>query len=343
MITFIDLLKEAVAARATELHLATNSAPQFVVNGSFCRSRIPWLTSDEIKQILGPVIDAHRKEQLEHDCAFSLLVRGLIRCEISIHYDYFGGLHCTAKLLPFEIPDHVPKVLIGRIRPGLHIVGGDPNYESSSVIASLVDHCNRTRSCKIVVISRLHHFMHSHKNSIIDHIVVKDQKSIEQAFDLAVEKSCARVLAIDGLFDRTALEAMLMGARRGLIVFGSYHGSHTIALIENLLACFPASERLRYCREFARLTNWFYTSIVISGQNKLEVPLAEVLFGTSNVREMLGADRLDNVKRILMSDDPASGHVCLRESIRLAIAKRWLTAKEATRSLEEDYGIAPEL
>ena len=217
-----DLLKIAVDAGASDLHLKVGSYPVMRVRGAL----VPVLEEkrlehDEIVAMSATVMSASQrqkyKESQELDLAYS--VAGLGRFRVNI-FQQRGTVGMVIRVIPTEIRSFeelgLPSVLkkIADEERGLVLVTGTAGSGKTTTLAAMIDHVNRTRATHVMTIEDPIEFLHRDNKSIVNQREVStDTKSFAHALRSALRQD-PDVILIGEMRDFDTIDAALLGGDR---------------------------------------------------------------------------------------------------------------------------------
>src|SRR5436190_82761 len=155
-----DLLKTAVEAGASDLHLKVGSYPMMRVKGSLVpASEQKRLEHDEVVAMSAGIMSAVQrqkfKETQELDLAYSVPGLGRFRCNV---FHQRGTVGMVLRVIPMLIRTidelMLPPVLkrIAEEERGLVLVTGTTGSGKSTTLAALIDYVNRTRTSHVMTV-----------------------------------------------------------------------------------------------------------------------------------------------------------------------------------------------
>src|SRR5687768_6882180 len=153
-----DLLKIAVDAGASDLHLKVGSLPMMRVRGSLVPAvQDKRLDHDDVVAMSAAVMSTSQrqkfKEAQEVDLAYSVAGLGRFRCNV---FQQRGTIGLVLRVIPMQIRTldelELPAVLktIAQEERGLVLVTGTTGSGKSTTLAALIDHVNQTRSAHVM-------------------------------------------------------------------------------------------------------------------------------------------------------------------------------------------------
>jgi len=170
----IEMLKEVVAVRGSDLHLVAGSAPRVRIDGTLRAMPLPKLRPHHIRQLVSSVLTGPQQslfeKEMELDFSFGLKTIGRFRANVFFQR---GSMGATFRAIPNTIPTleslGMPAVLhnfVGLER-GLVLVTGPTGVGKSTTLAAMIDEMNHTRCSNIVTLEDPIEYVHWHGNCVI--------------------------------------------------------------------------------------------------------------------------------------------------------------------------------
>jgi len=245
-----DLLRDACAAGATDLHLKTDSPPRVRIAGALTNLESQPLDRVTTEAMALDLMDADvaaryreggqalfvtgvpgvgrfRVQALRHQGCASIAIRCLPECVPSLAA---LGLEPNARML-------------AGVEHGLILLAGHARSGRSTTMASIVDDINQRRACHIVTLERPVEFLH---RELAAHITQRDLGAEQIDVATAVRQSIdldADVLAVSAIDDDAALDAVVDAAESGRLVIASVAGSDAATALACLVDKVHAERR----------------------------------------------------------------------------------------------------
>ncbi|PIZ81385.1 MAG: type IV pili twitching motility protein PilT, partial [Parcubacteria group bacterium CG_4_10_14_0_2_um_filter_41_6] len=170
-----ELFNIAVNNKASDLHLVADQTPILRIDGSLraIEGQEP-LTSENIQQILYPIISEAQKEKLikERDLDMSYEIEDVARFRINMHWEK-GNLGMVARVVTHHIPKMeeiaMPEAAykLARLKDGLILVTGPTGCGKSTTLAAMINLINSERNCHIVTLEDPIEFIFEPSDSIV--------------------------------------------------------------------------------------------------------------------------------------------------------------------------------
>jgi twitching motility protein PilT len=247
-----ELLTQAVARQASDLHLSAGLTPKVRVHGQLTAltagSAVP-LTHETLMQLLAECMNDAQYAQLKqgHEVDFAFAVTGLGRFRANAFLQQHG---CSAVMrhIPSGIPTlttlHTPAVLHELLQHvGLLLVTGPTGSGKSTTLAAMVQHLNAHTQQHIVTLEDPIEFVHTSDQCIITQ---REMGSHSQGFAHALRAALREdpdVILVGELRDLETIRLALTAAETGHLVLASLHTRSAPATIDRMVDVFDAHEK----------------------------------------------------------------------------------------------------
>jgi twitching motility protein PilT len=242
-----DLLREVVAAQASDLHLTSGIKPTMRVWGRLVpMEQYEVLTPEDTFQLGYSMLNTFQKQKFEKfwELDLSYGVPGLGRFRVNI-YRQRGAVGIAIRVIPMVIPSiealNLPPILkeLTRKPRGLVLVTGPTGHGKSTTLASMIDFINNERSCHIVTVEDPIEYLHQHKKAIVNQRELGfDTQSFPNALR-AVLREDPNVVLIGEMRDLETISAALTIAETGHLVFATLHTANASQSIDRIIDVFP--------------------------------------------------------------------------------------------------------
>jgi twitching motility protein PilT len=253
----MDLLKELVAKKGSDLHLIAGLHPAIRVNGKLTplteRER---LNPDSARELVYAVLNEEQKRIFEGDpntryeLDFAYGISGLGRFRFNVHRQR-GTVATTVRALADRIPELDSLGLPDSVRQfteqkkGLVLVTGPTGSGKSTTLAAMIDAINRTRSDHIITIEDPIEYLHNSRMSYVTQREVglsADTLSFKNALKYALRQD-PDVILIGEMRDYETIGIAITSAETGHLVFGTLHTSSAAQTVGRIIDVFPAEQQ----------------------------------------------------------------------------------------------------
>lgn len=336
MITLLQLLKFATDQGASDLHIVAGSQPALRVNGRIVRVKTEPLTKEQTRKLCYSVLSDLQKSRFEEarEMDFSFDVKNMARFRANLFFQK-GAVSGVFRRVPVTIPKFhdlgIPPAVgeLTNLTHGLVLVTGPTGSGKSTTIATLIDKINTERFGHIVTLEDPIEFVHPHKNCIIN--------QREVGSDTAAYKSAMKYLLrqdpdyclLGELRDLETIEAGLLTAETGHLVFATLHTNSAIQTINRIVSVFSGEqqERIRVLLSFT-LQGIISQRLLPSLQGG-RVAAIEFLALTPSIRHLIRENKLHQIGAMMQVGQEKSGMVTMNQSLVNLLIKRKIDLRTA--------------
>lgn len=245
-----DLLEEAIAKGASDLHVSSNLPPVLRIDGELIRTSETALTAEEVESMLLPMLSNDQRRQLEQNWELDLSygIFGIGRFRVNIYKDR-GNYAAAFRTINSEVPGMETLGLHDSVRDicnaprGLILVTGPTGSGKSTTLASMIDFINSTRSRHILTIEDPIEFLHTSKKSVVHQRELgQDTHSFANALKSALRED-PDIILVGELRDFETVSLALTAAETGHLVFGTLHTSSAIKTVDRIIDVFPEGQQ----------------------------------------------------------------------------------------------------
>src|SRR3982075_733173 len=291
-----DLLKIAVDAGASDLHIKVGSYPMMRVRGALTPAiQDKKLDHEDVVAMGAAVMSTTQrqkfKESQEVDLAYSVPGLGRFRCNI---FQQRGTVGLVLRVIPMQmrtIDDlGLPKVLktIGNEERGLVLVTGTTGSGKSTTLAAMIDHINRTRCAHVMTVEDPIEFLHRDALSIVNQReVAVDTRSFAQALRSALRQD-PDVILVGEMRDFETIETGLLAAETGHLVFSTLHTLDATETINRIIAVFPPHQQKQIRLQLASVLKAVISQrLMPKVDGRARAPAVEVMISTAFIRDCI--------------------------------------------------------
>src|SRR6266516_4804111 len=250
MYTLAELLQKVLLAGSSDLHLTIGIPPQMRVDGKLRPAGDELIGAADTKRLAYSVMTDMQKHAFEEkwEIDFSFGIKDLCRFRANV-FTQRGAVAAVFRVIPFEIrsfealklPPVVEK-LCDKPR-GLILVTGPTGSGKSTTLAAMIDKINRERHEHIITIEDPIEFVHEHKSCLVNQReVFADTHSFTQSLKHVLRQDPDIVL-IGEMRDLETIEAALVVAETGHLVFSTLHTNSAVQTINRIIDVFPPHQQ----------------------------------------------------------------------------------------------------
>jgi twitching motility protein PilT len=307
-----DLLKLAVEAGASDLHLKVGSYPMMRVRGDLVpANESARLSHEDTVGMAAAVMSTQQrqkfKDSLEIDLAYSVPGLGRFRCNV---FQQRGTIGLVLRVIPIGIKSidelNLPNVLktIAAEERGLVLVTGTTGSGKSTTLAAMVDHVNATRCTHVVTVEDPIEFLHRDNRSIVNQREVSvDTRSFAHALRSALRQD-PDVILVGEMRDHETIETALHASETGHLVFSTLHTLDASETINRIIAVFPPHQQKQIRMQLASVLKAVVSQRLLpKADGKGRAAAVEVMITTPFIRDCI----VDKEKTHLIHSAIASG------------------------------------
>jgi twitching motility protein PilT len=307
-----DLLKIAVEASASDLHLKVGSYPMMRVRGTLMTaSTEKRLDHEDVVAISAAVMSTTQrqkfKETQEVDLAYSVPGLGRFRCNI---FQQRGTVGLVLRVIPMQIRTidelGLPPVLktIAEEERGLVLVTGTTGSGKSTTLAAMIDHINKTRPAHVMTVEDPIEFLHRDNRAMVNQReVAVDTRSFAQALRSALRQD-PDVILVGEMRDFETIETGLLAAETGHLVLSTLHTLDATETINRIIAVFPPHQQKQIRLQLASVLRAVVSQRLLPRiDGKGRVAASEIMISTAFIRDAI----VDKEKTHLIHGAIASG------------------------------------
>jgi len=247
--------------------------------------------------------------------------------------------HTVPQLSQLGLPPSVPELT--NLPRGLVLVTGPTGSGKSTTLAAMIDKVNRERHEHIVTVEDPIEFVHEHKSCIVNQReVFADTKSFAQSLKHVLRQDPDIVL-IGEMRDLETIEAALVVAETGHLVFSTLHTNCAVQTINRVIDVFPPHQQAQVRAQLSLVLQGVISQQLIPRKDGKGRALAcEVMIPNAAIRNLIREEKvhqmysqmqvgqtkfgmqtmsqtlIDLVQRNIISHDEALGHATEIEEVR---------------------------
>ena len=336
-----DILKAAIKAGSSDIHIKAGLPPVFRIDGSLYPYKdAQRLTTDVVNQIAFGIMNQGQqkrfKENNEIDLAYGM--PGLGRFRVNV-FQQRGTLGIVLRVIPFGISTaeqlNLPKVIdkIAGESRGLVLVTGTTGSGKSTTLAAMIDHINTARTCHIVTIEDPIEFLHRDKKSIVNQREVGfDTNSFAIALKSALRQD-PDVILVGEMRDFETIETALTAAETGHLVLSTLHTIDATETITRIVTVFPPYQQAQVRLQLGTIIKGIVSQrLVPRADGKGRVPAIEVMVSTARIRECIeDKDKTKDIHDSITKGFTTYGMQSFDQSLMTLFKKGLISFKEALR------------
>ena len=251
MLTIEQMVKDAHARQASDIHIRVGEPPRLRIRGQIVRlSDHIAVSPDLFENYLTEMLTEQQKklfiEKKELDTA--IYYPGFLRCRVNCFETLTGGA-IVLRLIPLDVPSidglGLPPVLKHLVTypQGLILVTGPTGSGKSTSIAAMIRELNHSDSRHIVTIEDPIEYVHASAKCLISQREVGLHTHEFHEALRAVLREGPDVILIGEMRDRVTVDTALKAAQTGHLVLGTLHTKSAIGTVNRLLNIYNPDEQ----------------------------------------------------------------------------------------------------
>ena len=291
-----DLLKIAVEAGASDLHVKVGTFPMMRVRGALTpATEAKRLEHDEMVAMAAAVLPVAQREKFkenhEVDLAYSVPGLGRFRCNA---FQQRGTIGLIFRIIPRGVATidslFLPPILkeIAKEERGLVLVTGTTGSGKTTTLAAMIDEINATRMTHIVTIEDPIEYLHRDNKSIINQREIGvDTNSFSQALRSALRQD-PDVILVGEMRDFDTIQTALLAAETGHLVLSTLHTIDATESVNRIIAVFPPHQQKQIRLQLASVLRAVVSQRLMPRTDaKGRVPAVEVLRTTGFIKDCI--------------------------------------------------------
>lgn len=307
MITLDMLLRQAVEAGASDLHIQEGSFPALRSGGEIKFLDYERLTTQNIDDMVLPLLskDAYNTFVTTGDVDFSYEIPGLSRFRVNA-LNHYRGSGAVFRVIPNEIPTldslGLPTVLeqIAGFNKGLVLVTGPTGCGKSTTMAAMLRQINETRSDHVITIEDPIEFVHPRNHAFIEQRELGHHAiSYADALRASLRES-PDVVLIGEMRDLDTIREALRAAETGHLVLATLHTSSAAQTLSRITDVFPPEEQAQIRSLLSSALKAVVCQQLVARKEGGRVAAMEILLVNYSIAGMIREGKMNQIRSYIM-------------------------------------------
>ncbi|MFH2105422.1 MAG: PilT/PilU family type 4a pilus ATPase [Parcubacteria group bacterium] len=307
----VDLLKETVKRKASDLHISVGKPPIFRVDDVLLpiSNEAPALTKEQAEKLTLGLLTEQQKEKIsqerEIDFAYSLEDKHRFRVNAYFQQD----THAAAlRLIPGEVKTFaelgLPEILVefAKSQQGLFLAVGPAGHGKSTSIASMIDWINHSRTDHVITIEDpIEYVFKQDKCSIDQREVARDTVSFTKALRSSLRQD-PDVVFVGELRDLETISTALTLSETGHLVISTLHTNNAAQTIDRLIDVFPAHQQGQVRSQVASSLLGIVSQRLLPKIGGGRIVAAEILKVIPSVRNIIREGKVYQMENVIQTN-----------------------------------------
>lgn len=331
-----EILRAAVAQKASDIHIKVGVPPYIRVNGSLKPFSAASNTREDLDRIVLALLDgdtSRAKEKHEIDIAYTVAGVSRFRCNI---FRQRGSLEIVMRTVPYKIPTldelGLPTVLkhLAMEARGLLLVTGITGSGKSTTIASMVQHINFSLPVHIVTIEDPIEFVYRDElASISQREVGIDTDTFHDALKYVLRQD-PDVILLGEMRDRETAATAMTAAETGHLVMSTLHTADAIQTIDRIIDMFPEGQHDQVRKGLSVVLKASVSMRLLpKADGKGLAAALEIMIVTPAIKALIAENKLGEIKQLIMEGSGQYGMQTFDQAILKLYQSKVITKEVA--------------
>ena len=333
-----DILRNAVTAKASDIHVNVGLPPLFRIHTVVTHSDFPIVTPEGATRLCKEIMQNNETRwahfEKNRDADFSYEIPGVGRFRVNAHYQRntvaLSIRTINDKVRPIEqlfLPEIVHKLT--HLPRGLILVTGPTGSGKSTTLAAMIDRINKGMKGHIITIEDPIEFIHKHQACIVNQ---REVGADVPTFASGLKHSLRQdpdVILVGEMRDLETVGAAITAAETGHLVFSTLHTVNAPQTIERIIDVYPADEQNQIRSMLANTLQAVISQTLFKRCDQPGmIPGIEVMLCTPAVRNCIRENRIFEIPNVIETSR-ALGMQTLDSSIKQLYVNGYISREDA--------------
>ena len=305
-----EVLTEAKAAGASDVHFTVGIPPKMRVNGDLITMNYPKMLSDDTREVLNAVTNETQREKFEkkgeYDFSFSIPSIGRYRVNA---YLQRGSVALAFRLVGTTVPSPdelgVPKSVVDlyQRKRGLVLVTGPTGSGKSTTLAAIIDKVNNSRDAHVITLEDPIEYLHQHKMCMVNQREIgMDTESYANALRAALRED-PDVILVGEMRDFETISVAITAAETGHLVLSTLHTIGAASTVDRIIDVFPPHQQQQIRVQLANVLEAVISQQLIpTADGKKRVAAFEVMHANHAVRNLIREGKSHQLTSVIQTN-----------------------------------------
>lgn len=350
MVSIEEILTEANAAKASDVHITVGVPPKMRVNGRIIDMNYPRLMpADTLEMILEIMTDKQKaifEEKGEYDMSFSIPNVGRYRVNV---FKQRGSVAIALRLVGTQIPNPedlgVPPSVVDLYnrKRGLILVTGPTGSGKSTTLAAIIDKINHERDAHIITLEDPIEYLHQHRKSIVNQREIGlDSETYANALRAALRED-PDVILVGEMRDLETISTAITAAETGHLVLSTLHTIGAASTVDRVIDVFPPHQQQQVRIQLANVLEAVISQQLIpTADGHGRVAAFEVMHSTHAVENLIREGKSHQLVSIIQTNR-RMGMITMDEAITQLYYEGKISREMAVQFAQDPEGMESKL
>src|SRR6476660_7299808 len=331
-----DMLRNAVQAKASDVHINVGSPPLFRIHTVVQPTDFPIVTPEGAERIAKEMMNDARWAdfQVKRDSDFSYEIPGLSRFRVNAHYQRntvaIAFRTINDKIRQIEqlfLPEICSKLTY--LPRGLILVTGPTGSGKSTTLAAMVDAINRRDQGHLITVEDpIEYAFVSNKSCIEQREIGADVPSFASGLRHALRQD-PDVILVGEMRDLETTSSAITAAETGHLVFSTLHTVNAPQTIERIIDIYSSDEQNQIRSMLANTLQAVISQTLFKRADQPGmIPGVEIMLCTPAIRNCIRENRIFEIPNIIATSR-ALGMQSLDDSIKQLFINGYINKEDA--------------
>ena len=331
-----DILRNAVQAKASDVHINVGAPPLFRIHTVVAPSDFPIVTPEGAARLAKDMMTDRQWADFEQhrDADFSYEIPGVGRFRVNAHFQRktigIAIRTINDKVRPIEqlfLPDIVSKLTY--LPRGLILVTGPTGSGKSTTLAAMIDAINRREAGHIITLEDpIEYAFISAKSCIEQREMGSDCPTFASGLRHALRQD-PDVILVGEMRDLETTGSAITAAETGHLVFSTLHTVNAPQTIERIIDIYPSDQQNQIRSMLANTLQAVISQTLFKRQDQPGmIPAVEVMLCTPAVRNCIRENRIFEIPNTIETSR-ALGMQTLDSSIKQLYVNGYISREDA--------------